>query len=525
MKKKSIITIMLALIAIMSCTNQNTLLAEVYLEGQPVKIDANKGLWPKWTLGDRVYALDQEWNICAGMLTKSEWQKAEKVLVQGQGQNQFGIVELSQTDDGALYVINHPSDGMSAQASMAAVFKIQPSTIKDTTRWQKFDLSKLSDFWQMGGFVVMSDSTILTTGAPANDLHHVLGVVNYKRQTVTPLDYWPNDSTPENLTEDKWSVYTDGSGLATNGKGRYLYWNDGGKLSFIFTIDGAKVNIKHYLYDEPLPLPSLGRRSMDRINCCANHDRIYLLYNDLTRKGEKMEGLDIKDPFPWGNTVEVYDWDGNKLQTIHLDQLGKEIMLSADGKTLYLYSDFIDDATDPYIYSYDLTAPSAAPRTPKASEQPAAATTQHVLEAGEQAVDAELFDLQGNKHHLFEAFADGKYVLIDFWSINCGACRKAEPELREAYELCKGKLEIVGINADSLSAWQHHDWNKHIAWTNWNDGQLGLGPIHKSYCEARAWPQFILLSPDKRIVWKIAGYKPGSFIEMANAINKNGLLL
>ena len=516
MKKKSIITIMLAIVATMSCANQNEIPAEIYLEGKPVKIDANKGIWPKWTLGDRIYALDQGWNICAGTLTKSEWLKAEKVLVQGQGQNEFGIMELSQGDDGALYVINHPSDGMSAQASMAALFRIQTSTIKDTTKWQKYDLSKLSDFWQMGGFVVMSD----TTGAPSDDLHHVIAVVNYKRQTVTPLDYWPNDSTPENLTEEKWSVYTDGSGLATNGKGRFLYWNNSGKLSFIFTIDGAKANIQNYLYNELLPLPSFGRNSMDRINCCANSDRIYLLYNDLTRKGEKMVGLDIKDAFPWGNTIEVYNWDGTKLQTIHLDQLGKEIMLSEDGKTLYLYSDYIDDITEPYIYSYDLTAPSSAPHSQKASGQPAA-TTQHVRETGEQAVDAELFDLQGNKHHLFEAFAEGKYVLLDFWSINCGACRKSEPELREAYELCKGKLEIVGINADSLSAWQNHDWNKHIVWTNWNDGQQGRGNIHKNYIEARAWPQFILLSPDKRIIWKMAGYKPGSFLEMAKSINEN----
>ena len=523
MKKKSIITIMLAIVATTSCANQNDIPAEIYLEGKPVKIDANKGIWPKWTLGDRIYALDQGWNICAGTLTKSEWLKAEKVLVQGQGQNEFGIMELSQGDDGALYVINHPSDGMSAQASMAALVRIQPSTIKDTTKWQKYDLSKLSDFWQMGGFAVLSDSTILTTGAPSDDLHHVIAVVNYKRQTVTPLDYWPNDSTPENLTEEKWSVYTNGSGLATNGKGRFLYWNDSGKLSFIFTIDGAKANIQNYLHDEFLPLPSFGRKSMDRINCCANRDRIYLLYNDLTRKGEKMVSLDIKDAFPWGNTVEVYNWDGTKLQTVHLDQLGKEIMLSEDGKTLYLYSGYIDDVTEPYIYSYDLTAPSSAPHSQKASGQPAA-TTQHVLNTGEQAVDAELFDLQGNKHHLFEVFAEGKYVLLDFWSINCGACRKSEPELREAYELCKGKLEIVGINADSLTVWQHHDWNKHIVWTNWNDGQQGRGDFHKNYIEARAWPQFILLSPDKRIVWKMAGYKPDTFLEMAKSINENAPL-
>ena len=64
----------------------------------------------------------------------------------------------------------------------------------------------------------------------------------------------------------------------------------------------------------------------------------------------------MKDPFPWGNTVEVYDWDGVKQHIIHLDKLGQEIMISNDGKTLYLYSDYMQDGSDSYIYSYDLSS-------------------------------------------------------------------------------------------------------------------------------------------------------------------------
>ena len=47
--------------------------------------------------------------------------------------------------------------------------------------------------------------------------------------------------------------------------------------------------------------------------------------------------------------------------------------------------------------------------------------TLHILQVGEKAVDAELFDMQGNKHRLYEAFADGRYVLLDFWNLGCGA--------------------------------------------------------------------------------------------------------
>ena len=83
-----------------------------------------------------------------------------------------------------------------------------------------------------------------------------------------------------------------------------------------------------------------------------------------------------------------------------------------------------------------------------------AVDTLHILQVGEKAVDAELFDMQGNKHRLFEAFADNRYVLFDFWNLHCGACRKAESELLEVYDRMKGRLEIVAINLDSISEWQ-----------------------------------------------------------------------
>ena len=101
-----------------------------------------------------------------------------------------------------------------------------------------------------------------------------------------------------------------------------------------------------------------------------------------------------------------------------------------------------------------------------------AVDTLHILQVGEKAVDAELFDMQGNKHRLFEAFADNRYVLFDFWNLHCGACRKAESELLEVYDRMKGRLEIVAINLDSISEWQAHEWSKKIVWKNF--GRTGM---------------------------------------------------
>lgn len=143
----------------------------------------------------------------------------------------------------------------------------------------------------------------------------------------------------------------------------------------------------------------------------------------------------------------------------------------------------------------------------------------HVLEIGEKYVDAELFDMQGNKHHLSEAFSNGHYVLLDFWNLGCGACRQSESELMEVYDRMKGKLEIIGINLDSISRWQNHEWSKKIVWKNWNDGKMWKGGIKSHYYDWNAVPFYVLLSPDGRILWEMAGYGAGCFLGIAEALN------
>ena len=361
MKKISILFLcLISMASFISCSDKSSAEFEVSLEGQLVRTDVNKGKWPKWMFGDEICSWDRDRNLYLSKLTRTEWQKAEKILVHGHGQNEFGDMVLSQDNDGVLYVLDHPFEGDMGSLALTSLTKIQKTdniaTMKDPNNWEKYDLSEMP-FWLCGDqFEVLSDSTILTVGTPKDDIHHIFSVINFKNQTFTPLDYWPNDSTPEVLDDEKLMVYTHGSGIKGNGKDRFLYWDDSGKLAFIFTIDGTKTNILNSIYSDPLPIPGIAKTpSTERIHCCTDNDRIYLLYKHSNRKGEIMEEYDRKEPVPWGNTVEVYNWDGVKQHIIHLDKFGQEIMLSQDGKTLYLYSGFIDDETEPYIYSYDLS--------------------------------------------------------------------------------------------------------------------------------------------------------------------------
>ena len=83
----------------------------------------------------------------------------------------------------------------------------------------------------------------------------------------------------------------------------------------------------------------------------------------------------------------------------------------------------------------------------------------------------------------------------------------------------KGKLEIVGINLDSISRWQNHEWSKKIVWKNWNDGKGYKGGIKSHYYDWNAAPFYVLLSPDGRILWEMAGYGAGCFLGIAEALN------
>ena len=218
------------------------------------------------------------------------------------------------------------------------------------------------------------------------------------------------------------------------------------------------------------------------------------------------------------------DWD--KLDSINMVFMKQEIdilpSLPVDAASLialWRISRPLKNMKDfPYMEELKSLEKSFAARAPKGYEDQLAEIHTYiyppkVLQIGEEAADTELF-----KHHLFDAFANGRYVLLDFWSIGCGPCRLSEPEMREVYGRMKDKLEIIGINQDNLSTWKNNDFSKSIVWKNWNDGKMGSS-VASRYCDVGAVPYYVLISPDKRIIWKAVGYQPGYFLGMAESFN------
>ena len=230
--------------------------------------------------------------------------------------------------------------------------------------------------------------------------------------------------------------------------------------------------------------------------------------------------------------IELDDASWNKMLPIYMKMLKQTLdilpSLPVDAASLTKLEGVAHTAKNmkdfPYMQQLKELEASTAARAPKGFEKELAMIhafvyPSHVQQVGEEFVDAELFDMQGNTHRLSEAFADGRHILLDFWSLGCGPCRMAEPEMREVYERMKDRLEIIGINRDNPSAWQENDWSKKIVWPNWNDGKMGKGGVENLYCDEDAIPYYVLLSPDGRILWKNVGYGVGWFLGMAEAIS------
>lgn len=337
--------------SLLSCLEHQNVSNEINLKGQTVKFDSqNEGIWPFSKVGDYLYACSKD-KVFSGKLSATSWQKVEPIFDLGHGHTEFGRVILSRDNNGALFVLNRPLNGN----YLLSLTKI-PQTdstcgIKDKAKWEIFDFREMHNISVEGqNFVIISDSTILVTGAPIDDMKHVFSIIDFKNQTTTPLDYWPDDSSPSDHVYQKLSRYTQDCGLLSNGKNRYLYWNSWGMLAFIFTIDGKNVKIISQQYSDPFPYKD--KPTTERVACCVDSEYIYMLLRDSDSKGGKFK--QYKSPFIFGNTVEIYNWDGVKQQVIHLDDYGQKIMLSEDGKTLYLFNDYSDYESDLKITSYDL---------------------------------------------------------------------------------------------------------------------------------------------------------------------------
>lgn len=128
------------------------------------------------------------------------------------------------------------------------------------------------------------------------------------------------------------------------------------------------------------------------------------------------------------------------------------------------------------------------------------------IKTGESMADADLYDMEEKKYNLSD-FKD-KYILLDFWNLNCGICIKAFPETGELVKMYKDNLVVISINLDTMDNWRKNPISKRITWLNLNDGDEMRG-IASQY-GVKALPQYVMISPKGIVLDSWKGHTDGS---------------
>lgn len=129
------------------------------------------------------------------------------------------------------------------------------------------------------------------------------------------------------------------------------------------------------------------------------------------------------------------------------------------------------------------------------------------VEAGEDMTDGDLYDLDGNVHHLAEF--KGKYILLDFWGQGCAPCVQAIPETEEIAEQYKGRLEVVSISVDSEEDWKAYIRKKRMEGNQWNELRKGHTGLAAAY-QLKGIPHYVLISPQGKVMQIWTGYGFGT---------------
>lgn len=134
-----------------------------------------------------------------------------------------------------------------------------------------------------------------------------------------------------------------------------------------------------------------------------------------------------------------------------------------------------------------------------------------VVGVGDDLVDGDLYDTDGNVHHLSEF--SGKYILLDFWSVGCGPCMESIPEGNELAREFADRLAFVRLSVDGEKTWKKvlkkvlkEEKSDCVEWNEFKPMGAGLSASY----QANGIPHFVLISPEAKVIDIWTGYGKGS---------------
>lgn len=128
-----------------------------------------------------------------------------------------------------------------------------------------------------------------------------------------------------------------------------------------------------------------------------------------------------------------------------------------------------------------------------------------VVQPGDEMADADLLDTLGRVHRL--ADYKGKYLLLDFWSIGCGPCKLAMPEMKRMGEAYRDVLTVISITQDGEAGWKKYSAEHGVGGVNLRDPESLAGlSVHYG---VKGIPHYVLISPEGKVMTSWTGYASG----------------
>ncbi len=225
--------------------------SEIAILGKPIKVTtSNKEMSPQIFIHDFLISSNSDRCRYISKLKPSSWDKPELLLQNGGDCNEFDNVCVGKGIDNSLLVLENPTMGNKFLSMTVIPDTKSIASIKDVTQWKKYSLTETVPIsYGSRNFVTLSDSTILIIGTPYSDLNHLFSVLNFKKPSISPLTYFPQDGVKASKLS-KFDVYALDSRIYGNNKGRYFYQCEYSKFAFIFTIENNEVKIIKKMYSE-----------------------------------------------------------------------------------------------------------------------------------------------------------------------------------------------------------------------------------------------------------------------------------
>lgn len=352
--------LLLCVLLATSCKETEEAVLHESLVGSPVELDnSNNTKFSRLLFGNILISEGfHKSGYYGNVIIGNKIGEPDSLFTIGNGHNEFQSLAFAKGINNSLCLLNYPNTANKLLACIVIDSTKNINAIKDDTHWKKYSLEKIpATMFVSDHFVVLSDSVLLIAGAPVDAIGHIMSLVNYKNQTIQPLDFWPDDGVKCDSLP-KHGIYTHYCQLQGNNKGRFIYVCGRERYAFIFSIEGNRINVIKDLYtiysDYKSDRSKLNyitkTRTAEEVRCASNDKNIYSLLVECDKNGNKREKW---NPFLFGNTIEVFDWDGKKQRVIHLDNYGQRIFVSEDNKTLYLFNDDYDEGS-PKIWIYKL---------------------------------------------------------------------------------------------------------------------------------------------------------------------------